>query len=156
MIFGNSFALSEIQQMLITWSLVPLLFLNPACTSGSSQFTYCWSLPWRILSITLLACEMSAVHGSWTILWHCPSLELKWTSLMAQWVKNPPAMQETWVGNPRVGRESRPHPEEPRFSLLAPEEGSFPWVVGKEFPAISLYICISWTWCVIGKITTVV
>ena len=31
-------------------------FLNPAWTSGSSQFTYCWSLAWRILSITLLAC----------------------------------------------------------------------------------------------------
>ena len=25
------------------------------------QFTYCWSLAWRILSITLLACEMSAI-----------------------------------------------------------------------------------------------
>ena len=32
-------------------------------------------------------------------------------------------------------REFRPHPEEPRFRLLAPEEGSFPCVVGKEFPA---------------------
>ena len=32
-------------------------------------------------------------------------------------------------------RESRPHPEEPRFCLLAREEGSFPCVVGKEFPA---------------------
>ena len=32
------------------WSLVPLPFLNPACTSGSSQFTYFWSLAWRILS----------------------------------------------------------------------------------------------------------
>ena len=31
-------------------------------------------------------------------------------------------------------RESRPHPEEPRFRLLAREEGSFPCVVGKEFP----------------------
>ena len=31
--------------------------------------------------------------------------------------------------------ESRPHPEEPRFRLLAREEGSFPCVVGKEFPA---------------------
>ena len=30
-------------------------------TSGSSQFTYSWSLAWRILSITLLACEMSAI-----------------------------------------------------------------------------------------------
>ena len=36
------------------WSLVPLLFPKPAWTSGSSQFTYCWSLAWRILSITLL------------------------------------------------------------------------------------------------------
>ena len=32
-------------------------------------------------------------------------------------------------------REFRPHPEEPRFRLLAREEGSFPCVVGKEFPA---------------------
>ena len=35
--------------------------LNPAWTSGSSRFTYCWSLAWRILSITLLACEMTAI-----------------------------------------------------------------------------------------------
>ena len=26
------------------WTLVPLPFLNPAWTSGSSRFTYCWSL----------------------------------------------------------------------------------------------------------------
>ena len=50
-----------IQQMLAIWSLVPLPFLKPAWTSGSSQFTYCWSLAWRILSITLLGCEMSAI-----------------------------------------------------------------------------------------------
>ena len=43
------------------WSLVPLPFLNPAWTSGSSRFMYCWSLAWRILSITLLVCEMSAI-----------------------------------------------------------------------------------------------
>ena len=42
-----------IQCMLAIWSLWP--FLNPACTSASSQFTYCWSLAWRILSITLLS-----------------------------------------------------------------------------------------------------
>ena len=36
-------------------------FLNPACTSESSQFTYCLSLTWRILSITLLACEISTI-----------------------------------------------------------------------------------------------
>ena len=47
--------------MLSIWSLVPLSFLNPAWTSGSSWFTYCWSLAWRILSITLLACKMSEI-----------------------------------------------------------------------------------------------
>jgi len=41
------------------WFLVPLPFLTPACTSGSSWFMYCWNLAWRILSMTLLACEMS-------------------------------------------------------------------------------------------------
>ena len=47
-----------IQWMLAIWSLVPLPFLNPIYTSESSQFTYCWSLAWRILSIILLGCEM--------------------------------------------------------------------------------------------------
>ena len=41
------------------WSLVPPPFINSVCTSGSSLFTYCYSLAWRILSITLLVCEMS-------------------------------------------------------------------------------------------------
>ena len=45
-----------IQWMLAIWSLVSLPFLNPAWTSGSSRFMYCWSLAWRIWSITLLAC----------------------------------------------------------------------------------------------------
>ena len=47
--------------MLAIWSLVPRPFRNPAWTSGSSWFVYCWSLTWRILSITSLACEMSAI-----------------------------------------------------------------------------------------------
>ena len=50
-----------IQQMLVFWSLVPLPFLNPPWTSGSSWFTYCWNLAWRILSITLLAWEMCTI-----------------------------------------------------------------------------------------------
>ena len=54
----NSLAFSTIQQILAIWSLVPLPFLNPAWTAGIS---YCWSLAWRILSITLLACEMCAI-----------------------------------------------------------------------------------------------
>ena len=34
--------------MLTIWCLVPLQFLNLAWTSGSSWFTYCWNLAWRI------------------------------------------------------------------------------------------------------------
>ena len=61
MLFWNSLAFLMIQRMLAIRSLVPLLFLNPAWTYGSSRFMYCWSLAWRILSINLLACEVSAI-----------------------------------------------------------------------------------------------
>ena len=61
MFFWNSLAFLMIQWILAIGSLVPLPFLKPAWTSGSSWFMYCWSLAWRILSITLLACEMSAI-----------------------------------------------------------------------------------------------
>ena len=61
MFFWNPLAFLVIQEMLAIWFLLPLPFLKPASTSGSSWFTYCWSLAWRLLSITLLACEMSAI-----------------------------------------------------------------------------------------------
>ena len=38
------------------------------------------------------------------------------------------------VSTREEARESRPYPEEPRFHLLAREEGSFHRVFGKEFP----------------------
>ena len=60
-VFLDSLSLSMIQQMLAIWSLVPLPFLNPSCTFGSSQLMYCWGLAWIILSITMLACEKSAI-----------------------------------------------------------------------------------------------
>ena len=44
------------------------------------------------------------------------------------------------VSTREEARESRPHPEEPRFCLLAPEEGSFPCVFGKEFPAFPSHL----------------
>ena len=53
-----------IQRSSAIWSLLALPFLKPAWTSGSSWFTYCWSLAWRILNITLLACELSAIVQS--------------------------------------------------------------------------------------------
>ena len=60
MFFWNSLAFLMIQWMLAIWSLVPLPFLNPSWASVISLFMYCWSLAWRILSITLLVCEISA------------------------------------------------------------------------------------------------
>ena len=59
--FWNSLAFLMIQWMFAIWTLVPLPFIDPAWTSGSSWFMDCWSLAWRILTITLLACEMSAI-----------------------------------------------------------------------------------------------
>ena len=60
-------------------------FSKASWTSESSWFMYCWSLAWRILSITLLACEMSQLCSSLSILqiaflwawnenWHFPVL----------------------------------------------------------------------------------
>ena len=72
MFFWNSLAFSMIQQMLAIWSLVPLPFLKPAWTSGSSLFRYSWSLSWRILSITLLACAAAASAAK--LLHSCPTL----------------------------------------------------------------------------------
>ena len=89
-----------IQRMLPIWSLVPLPFLKPAWTSGSSWSTYCWSLGWRILSITLVTCE---IECNCVLVWTFFGIAFLWVSLMAQMVKLLPAMQETWV--PSLGQE---------------------------------------------------
>ena len=67
MFFWNSLAFSMIQRMLAIWSLVPLPFLNPAWTSGSSPFTYCWSLAWRIYSLLELTPKKDVLFiiGDW-------------------------------------------------------------------------------------------
>ena len=44
------------------------------------------------------------------------------------------------VSTREEARESRPHPEEPSFHLLARKQGSFPCVVGKEFPAFPSHL----------------
>ena len=64
MFFWNYLAFSMSQRMF--WTLVSLPFLNPAWTSGSSQFTYWWSLAWRILSISLLAWDECNCVVAWT------------------------------------------------------------------------------------------
>ena len=53
--------------MLAIWSLVPLLFSKSSFISGSSQFMYSWSLAWRMLSMTLLACERVQLCSSLNI-----------------------------------------------------------------------------------------
>ena len=42
------------------------------------QFTCCWNLTWRVLSITFLACETSAIVQQFEHFWHCLSLGLEW------------------------------------------------------------------------------
>ena len=86
-------------------------FSNPAWISGSSQFTYCWSLAWRIWGITLLVCVSNT------------SL---WPSLMAQMVKKLPAMQETWVG-PMVEKDPMEKEVATHSSILACRS---PWTRG--------------------------
>ena len=80
MFFWISLAFSMIQQVLAFWSLVPLSFLNPAWTSATSQFTYCWRLGefWALLCWHVRWVQLC---GSLSVLWHCLSLGLKWKHL---------------------------------------------------------------------------
>ena len=81
MLFWNSLAFSMIQQMLAIWSLVPLPFLKPAWTSESSRFTYCWSMAWRILSITLPACNYEC---NCAVVWAFFGIAFLWDSLPSE------------------------------------------------------------------------
>ena len=76
MFFWNSPAISMIQRMLAIWTMAPLPLLKPGWISGSSLFTYCWSLAWRILSITLPSCEVSAIVHS--IVWAFFGIAFLW------------------------------------------------------------------------------
>ena len=93
------FSFSMIQKMLVIWFLVPLPFLNPAWTSGNSWFTYCWSLAWRILSITLLACEMK-----WKSLSHVQLFATPWTIHFMEFSR-----PEYWSGQPFHSPEDLPN-----------------------------------------------
>ena len=73
--------------MLAFQSLVPLPFLNLACTSGSSLFTYCWSLAWRFKhNLASMWNECSCV-----IVWTFFGIALLW-----DWNKNWP-VQPCWI-----------------------------------------------------------
>ena len=80
--FWNSLVFPMIQRMLAIWSLVPLPFLNPAETSGSSWFMNCWSLSSRTVvkfwAFLYYHVRWVQLCGSLSILWHCLSLGLEW------------------------------------------------------------------------------
>ena len=61
------------------WIRLP--FLNSPYTSGSSQFTYCWSLP---KGFWALACQ----HVKWVQL--CGRLNILWITLLWDWSENWP------------------------------------------------------------------
>ena len=102
MFFWNSLAFSMIQQMLAIWSLVPLPFLKPAWTSGSSWFTYCWSLAWENFEhyftsmwdecncAVLWALSGIAFLWDWNENWPFPVLWplLSFPNLLAYWVRH--------------------------------------------------------------------
>ena len=100
--FWNPLAFLMIQRMLAIWSLVPLPVLKPPWTSGSSRFTYCGSLAWRILSITFTSvwdecnCVVvwaffgSAFLWDWNENWPFPLLWplLSFPNLLAYWLQH--------------------------------------------------------------------
>ena len=92
MFFWYSVAFSMIQRMLAIWSPVPLPFLKSAWTSGSSRFTYCWSLAWRIFSINLPVCEM--IIRNYSVVWAVFGIAFLWV-----WNENWPfpVLGHCWV-----------------------------------------------------------
>ena len=84
------------------WSLVPLPLWNPACTSGSFQFSYCWSLACRIFEHYLASmwneCSCTVVWTffgiallwDWNENWPFPVLWplLSFLNLLACWVQH--------------------------------------------------------------------
>ena len=112
MFFWNSLTFSVIQRMLATWTLVPLCFLNPAwifwkfivhvlLKPGLENFEHYFTSVWD-------ACNCEVVWAFFGIgmktdllqsCGHCWVSKLNFTgaSLLAQTVKNLPAMQETHV-----------------------------------------------------------
>ena len=91
-VFWNSLAFSMIQQMLAIWAVVPLPFLNSVCTSGGSQFMYCWCLTWRILIVAhTIKFDTSTYFAS---MWHEHIFLAIWTffdiTLLWDWNENWP------------------------------------------------------------------
>ena len=64
--FWNSLAFSRIQWIFAIWS-VSSVFYKSRSNIWSSQFTYCWSQAWRIVSITLVRVQyVCHCAAAWT------------------------------------------------------------------------------------------
>ena len=94
--FSGTLAFSMIQQMLAIWSLVLLPFQNPAWTSGSSWFMYCWSLNFEHYFTSVWdECNCVAFLGiafplDWNENWPFPVLWplLSFPNLLTYWVQH--------------------------------------------------------------------
>ena len=115
-----------IQRMLANWSLIPLPFLKPAWTSGCSWFTYCGNLTWRILSITLLACQWSEWVKSLSLVW---LFATPWTVDYQTSLSMGFSRQEYWSGLPFPSAGDLPNPGiKPRSPALQADALSCePW-----------------------------
>ena len=156
MFLWNSFAFSIIHQMVAVWSLVPLPFLNPTYTSGSSQFMYCWSLAWRILhnyiasmwnehNCTIVGAFFGIVflwdwkeNWPFPVLWPLPSFP----NLLAYWVQHfNSIIFEDW--NSSVGILSSPLA---LFVVMLPKAHltSHSRMSGSRWVIIPSWLSVSW------------
>ena len=71
-------------------------FLNPAWTSGSSQFMYCWSLAYRVLSVALLGVRWVQLCDSLSILLALPFFVIGIKTVLFQSCVNCWAFQICW------------------------------------------------------------
>ena len=106
-----------IQQMLAIWSLVPLPFLKPAWTSGSSRFTYCWSLAWRIVSFTSVWDECNCA-----VVWTFFGITFLW-----DWndSRNSCVVQCKWCISLALHCPDQPVPTSPTHLLPSQHSGSY-------------------------------
>ena len=77
MFFWNSLSFLMIQWMLAIWSLVLLIFLNPAWTSGISRFKYCWRLACRIWASSEMSSSLVKAMVFPVVMYGCESCTIK-------------------------------------------------------------------------------
>ena len=104
---------------------------------GRSWFVYSWSLAWRILSITLLACEMSAIVWWFEHSFFLKFIYFNWKLITLQYCIGFAIHQHESATGTHV------------FSILNPPPSSLPipslWVVSGHQPQASSIMHQTWT-----------